>query len=138
MRNFGATVCKMVHRMLMDHCPVCLSVCDVGVLWPNGWTNQDETWHADRPWPWPHCLRWRPSSPSHKGAQPPPMFGPFLLWPNGWMHQDATWYGGRPQPSGLCSMGTQPPSPKTGQSIFWPSSIADKQLHRSRCHLVWR
>ena len=26
-------------------CPV-LSVCDVGVLWPNGWTDQDETWHA--------------------------------------------------------------------------------------------
>jgi len=24
---------------------VCLSVCDVRVLWPNGWTDQDETWH---------------------------------------------------------------------------------------------
>jgi len=33
-----------------------------------------------------------------KGAEPPPIFGPFLLWTNGWMHQDATWYGGRPQP----------------------------------------
>jgi len=28
---------------------VCTSVCDVGVLWPNGWTDQDETWHAGRP-----------------------------------------------------------------------------------------
>ena len=35
----------------------CLSVCDVGVLWPNGLTDQDETWHADRPRPWPHCVR---------------------------------------------------------------------------------
>ena len=26
-------------------CPVC-SVCDVGVLWPNGSMDQDETWHA--------------------------------------------------------------------------------------------
>jgi len=32
-------------------CPVCpvLSVCDVGVLWPNGWMDQDETWHAGTP-----------------------------------------------------------------------------------------
>jgi len=37
-----------------------------------------------------------------KGAEPPPIFGPFLLWPNGWMHQVATWYGGRPQPMRLC------------------------------------
>ena len=54
-------------------CPVCLScpVCDVRALWPNGWTNQDETWHAGRPRPWPHCVRWGPSSPSSKGTQPP-------------------------------------------------------------------
>jgi len=25
-----------------------LSVCDVRVLWPNGWMHQDETWHAGR------------------------------------------------------------------------------------------
>jgi len=54
-------------------CPVCpvLSVCDVRALWPNGWTDQDETWHAGRARPWPHCVRWGPSSPSPKGAQPP-------------------------------------------------------------------
>jgi len=28
--------------MLRDRCPV-LSVCDVGVLWPNGWMDQDDT-----------------------------------------------------------------------------------------------
>ena len=70
-------------------CPVlsclsCLSVCDVGVLWPNGWMDQDKTWHAGRPRPWPHYVRWEPSSPSPKGAQPP-IFGPRLLWPNGWI-----------------------------------------------------
>jgi len=37
-----------------------------------------------------------------KGAEPLPIFGPFLLWPNSCTHQDATWYGGRPQPRGLC------------------------------------
>jgi len=27
---------------MLSVCPVC----DVGVLWPNSWTDQDETWHA--------------------------------------------------------------------------------------------
>jgi len=31
-----------------------LSVCRL--LWPNGWTDQDETWHAGRPRPWLHCV----------------------------------------------------------------------------------
>jgi len=40
-----------------------LSVCIVGVLWPNGWMDQDETWHGGRPRPRPHCVRWEPSCP---------------------------------------------------------------------------
>ena len=32
-------------------CLSCLPVCNVGVLWPNGWMDQDETWHAGRPLP---------------------------------------------------------------------------------------
>jgi len=76
--HFWATVCKrfaLCYRSVV--CPVlsvCLSVSNVGVLWPNGWTDQDETWHADRPRSWPHCFRWGPSSSSPKGAQPPPQF----------------------------------------------------------------
>ena len=27
----------------------CLSVCNVGVLWPNGWMDQDATWYGSRP-----------------------------------------------------------------------------------------
>ena len=71
--RFWATVCKTVRRMLSDRClscPACLSVCNVGTLWPNGLTDQDETWHAGRPRPWPHCVRWGPSSPSPKGHSP--------------------------------------------------------------------
>ena len=41
--------------MLSDHCLSRL-VCDVGALWPNGWMDQDETCHGDRP---------QPDSPSH-------------------------------------------------------------------------
>ena len=59
--------------MLSDRCSV-LSACNVRALWTNGWTDQDKTWHAGRPRPWPHCVRWGPSSPSSKGAQPPTQF----------------------------------------------------------------
>jgi len=44
---FWATVCKTVrHRyrtvvLSVLYCPVCLFVCNVGVLWPNGWMDQD-------------------------------------------------------------------------------------------------
>jgi len=78
---------------------VCLScpVCNVGILWPNGWMDQGETLHGDRPRHRPHCVRWGPICTPENGVQPP-VFGPCLLWPNGWMDQDATWYGGRSRP----------------------------------------
>ena len=57
----------VVCPVLSCHVMSCLSLCDVGALWPSGWTDQDETWHAGRPRPWPHCLRWRPSPPFPKG-----------------------------------------------------------------------
>jgi len=116
------------------------------LLWPNGWMNQDGTWHGGRPWSRPHCavgtqlpspeegrapnfrpifivakrldasrchlvwrrsqprrlcVRWGPSPPSQKVAEPP-IFGPRLLWPNGIMDQDATWSRGRPCPTRHC------------------------------------
>ena len=71
--DFWATVCKtvchMLSPMLSDHCSVC-PVGD-GALWPNGWTDQNETWRACRPRPWPHYVRWGPSSPSPKRGQSP-------------------------------------------------------------------
>ena len=48
-----------------------LSACNVGALWPNGWMDRDETWHADRPRPWTHCVRWGSRSPSLKGDGAP-------------------------------------------------------------------
>ena len=100
--------------MLSDRFPVCLScsVCDVGVLWPNGWTNPDETWHAGRPRPPTHCVRWGTSSPHPKGHNSP-IFGPYLLWPTGCMDQHATWYGDRPRPRRLC-VRWRPRSPQKG------------------------
>jgi len=139
--NFWATVCKTVRPMLSDSClsvslSVCLScpvlsVCDVRALLPNGWTVQDDTWHAGRPRPWPHCVRWNPSSPSPKGHNPHLIFGPYLLRPNGCMDQDATGYGARPQPRRLCvrwgprstlpKKGGRALSPIFGPFLLWPN-----------------
>ena len=82
-------------------CPV-LSVCDVRTLWPNGWTDQDETWFAGKARSWPHCVRRGPRSPSPKGGRSHQIFGPCLLEPNGWMDEAGTWHGGRPEPRRLC------------------------------------
>ena len=138
--HFWATVCKMVCLCYWSIVfPVCLSVCNVRALWPNRWTDQDETWHAGRPRPWPHCVRWWPSSPSPKGAQPP-IFGAYLLRPNGCMDQDVTWYEARPRPRRLCvRWEPRSPSPKGAEPPnFRPMSIVAKALDGSRCHLVWR
>ena len=131
--NFWATVCKTARPMPSVRylsCLSCLSVCDVRVLWPNGWTDQDETWHAGRPRPWPYCVRWEPSCPSQRGTVPP-IFGPYLLRPNGCMDQDVTWYEGRPRPRRLCvRWGPRSPLPKRGQSPqkFSVMIIAAKRL----------
>jgi len=80
--DFWATVCKTVRPMLSDCCPDCLSsVCNVGVLWPDGWIDQDETRHGGKPRSWPYCTRWGSSYPSPKGAQLS-IFSPWLLWLN--------------------------------------------------------
>jgi len=118
-------------------CPVCLSVCDVRALWPNGWMDQDETLHAGRPRPWPHCMSWGPSSPSPKGAQPPPIFGPYLLRPSSCMDQDATWYGARPQPRGLCVRWGPSPPPKFSAHIHYSYCDFVRTLYNAHSLLVY-
>ena len=44
--------------------------CPISV-WPNGCMYQNTTWYGGRLQPRQHCVRWGPSSPSSKGAQPP-------------------------------------------------------------------
>jgi len=72
-------------------------------------------WRYRHP-PWPHCVRWGPSSP--KGAQQPPIFDPCLLWANGLMDQDAAWYGGRPRRWPHCvRWGPSSPPPKGAKPL---------------------
>jgi len=59
-----------VRHMLRDNSSVypVLCVCNVGVLRPNGWVDQDATSYGGRPRPRRHCVRWGPSSPTERGT----------------------------------------------------------------------
>jgi len=132
--------------MLWDRClssPVC-PVCNVGVLWPNGWMDQDETWHGGRPRPREHCVGWGPSLPPPKkkeGRAHSQISDPCLLWPNGWMDQDATWYGGRPRPRRHCVKWgpSSPPGNKRGRApifgscLLWPNGSMNQDATWHTC-----
>ena len=47
--------------------------------WPNGWTHGDATWYGCRPQPRGLCVRWRPSPPPKKGAEPPNFWPMFIV-----------------------------------------------------------
>jgi len=83
-RVFGR---PFVKRFALWYRTAVLSVCDVGVLWPNSSMDQDETcMEVALVRPRPHCVRWRPSSElplPKRGTHP--IFGPCLLWSNGWV-----------------------------------------------------
>jgi len=79
--------------MLSGRCPVCpvLSVCDVGVLWQNGRTDQNGTYSMEVGLGPGHIVLVGDPAPLPKKGPEAPIFGPFVLWPNGWMDEDATW-----------------------------------------------
>jgi len=59
----------------------CLSVCNVGVLWPHRSIDQDATWYGGRPRPRRQCVGLGPSCPHAKGhSSPPHTFRLTLLW----------------------------------------------------------
>ena len=138
--------CKTIHPILSHRhpvCPVlslCLScVCDVGLLWANGCTNQGETWHASRPRSWPHCVRWGPSSPSPKRGRSPQhsayvCCGQMAAWikiPLGMeVGLGPSVLDGNPAPL----------SPKRRRSLpnFRPTFIVAKRLDGSRWYLARR
>jgi len=63
-------------------CPVCLSVCNVGVLWPNGWMDQDATYYAIGLGSGHTVLYGDPAPPpTKKGgtATPSPLIGPCIV-----------------------------------------------------------
>ena len=78
----GRTVCKTVRPKPSDRCLSVCHVCDVRALWPNGWTDQDETCHAGRPRPCHSVLDGDPVPPPQRGA---PNFRPISVAAK-WLH----------------------------------------------------
>jgi len=109
---------------------VCLSVCNVGVLLPNGFGWIKMKLGMEVGFGPSHIVLDEDPSPK-QGGQQPPLFCPCLLWPNGWMDQDATWYGGRHRPWPHCFRWRPSfPPPKKRMGIdpnFRPMSIVAKR-----------
>jgi len=133
-KRFAVCYWTVVLSVCLSVCPVC----NIGVLWPNGCMDQDETWHSGRPRPCPHCVRWGPSSPSPKGAQPP-YFRPISVvtkWLDG-----SRCHLARRQSSAQaawCYMRTQLPA-KGAHPTFqpmWPNGCPS-QLLLSSCSLLF-
>ena len=154
---YRSVVCLSVLSVLS----ACLSE-TIDVLRPNGWMDQDETWHGGRLRPRPHCVRWGPSSPSPKVHSPQfsanVCCGKTAVWIKMPLGTEAylrtKWH---PDPSSrfvttdidrkLRQLWSRrycvtwgPMSPKKGDSsppLCGPCIVA-KRLDRSRCHLVRR
>jgi len=94
--HLWATVCKTVRPMLSDRWLSVWPVCDVGVLWLNGWMDSDAVWYMEVNLGPGHILLDGDTAPPKRGTHS--HFCPYLLWPNGWMDQGGAWYGGRIRP----------------------------------------
>jgi len=115
--------------MLSDRClsVLSVSVCDVGVLWPNSWMDQDEAWRGGGPRPSHIMLGGDPAPPE---GHRPPIFGPCLLWPSCWMDQGATWYEGMPRPREHCVIcgPISPPPLIRGTELHFLSDVYCDQM----------
>jgi len=110
------------------------------LLWPNGWMDQDGTWHGDGGGPWsrPHCARWGPSSPPLKGGKAP-IFGPFYCGQtDGCIKKQLRTEVGLSPGDFVLDGDPALSSKRGGTPSFSTTSIVAKRLYVSRCHLVRR
>ena len=122
--RFWATVCKTIRPMLSVRCPVCLSVCNVRALRPNGCCGQMAAWIKMSLGmevglgPDDFVLDRDPAPPSPKGGRAPKKFSAHVYCGQkaGWMKLVLGWHGGRPQPRRLCVRWGPSPLPQRGQS----------------------
>ena len=111
-----------------------LSVCDAGVLWPNGWTDQAETWVGLHPC---HIVLDGDPAPLPKGHSPP-ILCPYLLWLNGWIGWIKMPLGreGGLSPSDIVLDGDPAPLPKIGDTaptifgscLLWTNGYMDQDV----------
>ena len=141
-----STFCKTVRlcyrAVVLSVCLSILSVFNVGVLWPNGWMDQDETWHGFGLGPDHIVLDGDPAPPPKGGGgTAAPTFRPMYC------SQTARWikmsHGMEVGlgPGHIVLDGDPVPTPKkrgTAAPYFRPMSLLTKRLNGSRCHLVRR
>jgi len=95
--------------------------------------DQDETWHARMPRPWPQCVRWGPSFPLRKGHSPQFLAHTCRGQMAGWIKMLLGRELGL-DPSNIMFDGDlAPPFPKRGQSpqifgpcLLWPNVWMDR------------
>jgi len=127
--NFWATVVKrfaLCYRTVVLSVLSVLSVYNVGILWPNGRMDPNETLYGGRPRPLPHCVRWGPSSPQ-KGHDPS-NFWPMYVVVKG-LNRSRCYLVRRyaSAQATLFEMGIQLPLKGAQHSIFRPRSIVAKR-----------
>jgi len=113
-------------------CLSVLSVCNVGVLWPNGWADKDETWRAGMPQPLPGCVRWG-QLPSPKRGTALPQFSAHICHGQmaGWIKMPLGRKVGINPSDVVLDGDPAPPPPKGGRAPnFRPimSIVAKQQL----------
>jgi len=132
--HFWTTLCKTVCPMLSYRCLSC-PVCDIGVLWPNGWMDQDETRHRGKPRPRRHSVRWGLSSPPQKKGHSPQFLAHVCCGQTaGWIKMPlrtevglgqgdtVRWGPSSPPPE----RGAQQPPQIFGPYLLWPNGWIDQ------------
>jgi len=110
------------------------------LLWPNGCTEQDGTWHGRRPHPRRLCVRWgrSPVSPE-RGRSPLPNFRPISIVDKR-MHASrchlVSWYGGRPQRL-FFNWLPSPPHKIFRTCVLWPWSSISATAELFNCMLYY-
>jgi len=114
-----------------------LSVCNVGILWPNGWMDKDATGYRGKTWPRRHCVRWG-LNPSEKRGTAAPTFQPMSIvakWLDGSGYQFIRRY--RPWPRRHCvrwgpsfphGKGHSSRPPLSSPCLLWPNGCPTRQL----------
>jgi len=115
------------------------------LLWPNGWMDQDGTWHGCRPQSRRLCVRWGPSPSPKSGRSPSPQFSAHFYCGQtaGCIKMSLGMEIGL-SPGDFVLDGNPAPLPKRGWSLgaysphFRPMFIVAKRLDGSRWHLAWK
>jgi len=131
--GFWVTVYKTVCSMLPDRCLSVCPICNVGVLWPNGWMDQDKTWCEGRPRPGPHCVRWGARFPPPKGHSPSQFSTHICCGQMAWWIKMPLVMEVGLNPSDIVLDGDLAPLPKRRQSppifgpcLLWPHGCMDQ------------